>query len=199
MRGTGSHDYAITDLFVPEAYTLDGLDPPICHPSRLNALPTVSVLAFVIAATPLGIAMAAFDAFLALASVKAPISGSVLLRDKPAVQAMLGRMNALLHSAREFYYKTAHDVSALAQAGEPMTLAMRLQVRLAVAQVAEAAKEVARHLYDAAGGSSVYEKCPLERHFRDIFAVSQHVQVSPNNFEFSGRVLLGLDPGAARF
>jgi alkylation response protein AidB-like acyl-CoA dehydrogenase len=86
-----------------------------------------------------------------------------------------------------------------AEANIPLTLDQRAQVRLAVAQISEASKQVVRNLYDAAGGSSVYETCPRERYFRDIHAAAQHVQVSPNNFEFAGRVVLGLDTGTARF
>jgi len=158
-----------------------------------------SVFPFVIAATPLGIATAALDAFLGLASVKTPISGSALLRDKPTVQAMVGRSHAMLHAAREFYYKTARDAACWAETGVPLTLYQRAAVRLAVAQVGDVSKRVVRDLYDAAGGSAVYATCPLERHFRDVHAAAQHVQVSGNNFEFAGRVLLGLDPGTGRF
>jgi len=199
MRGTGSHDYAVSEVFIPEEHTLAGLDPAPRHPGGLYSISLNSVYPFVIAAVSLGIAMAAFDAFLSLAQVKTPISGPVLLRDKPTGQAMVGRSRALLESAREFYYATARSMPDWAAAGTPLTLDQRARGRLAVAQISEVAKHVVRDLNDAAGGSSVYETCPLERHFRDIHAVAQHVQVSPNNFEFAGRVVLGLDPGTARF
>jgi alkylation response protein AidB-like acyl-CoA dehydrogenase len=199
MRGTGSHDYAVSDAFIPDEYTLEGLDPPPRHPGSLYATSLNSVYPFVIAAIPLGIATAAFDAFLSLAQVKTPVSGSVLLRDKPTVQAMVGRSHALLQGAREFYYATARSMPDWAARGTPLTLDQRAQVRLAVTQIGEASKQVVRNLNDASGGSAVYEMCPLERHFRDIHAVTQHVQVSPNNFEFAGRVILGLEPGTARF
>jgi len=199
LRGTGSHDFAISDVFIPDDFTLDGVDPPPRHAGSLYAISLNSVYPFVIAAVPLGIAMAAFDAFLSLAKIKTPISGSVLLRDKPTVQSMIGRSHALLHSAREFYYATARSMPEWAETNIPLTLDQRAQVRLAVAQISEVCKQVVRNLYDAAGGSSVYETCPLERHFRDIHAAAQHVQVSPNNFEFAGRVVLGLDAGTARF
>jgi alkylation response protein AidB-like acyl-CoA dehydrogenase len=199
MRGTGSHDYALSDVFIPDDYTLEGLDPPPLHPGSLYAVSLNSVYPFVIAAVPLGIALASFDAFLSLARVKTPVSGSVVLRDKPTVQAMVGRSHALLQSAREFYYATARSMPHWAKSGAPLTLDQRAQVRLAVAQIGDVSKQVVRDLVDLSGGSSVYETCPLERHLRDVHAATQHVQVSPNNFEFAGRVILGLDPGTARF
>jgi alkylation response protein AidB-like acyl-CoA dehydrogenase len=199
MRGTGSHDYTMSDVFIPDDFTVGGLDPPSQQPGRLYRIPVFSLYPFVIAATPLGVVRAAFDAFLELATVKTPVTGSVLLRDKPTVQAMVGRSKALLDSAREFYYATAQSLSDWADTDAPLSLALRTQVRLATAHVGEVAKQVVRDLYDAGGGSSVYETCPLEGHFRDIHAVTQHFGVSQGNFEFAGRVVLGLDPGTARF
>lgn len=199
LRGTGSYDYAVRDLFVPEDYTLLGLDPPPYQGSVCYRIPLSSAYPFVIAAAPLGMAMAAFDEFLEIAQVKAPISTPALLREKPGVQAMIGRSRALLLSAREFYYAMAREIWLAEDAKVPLTLDQRARARLAAAQVGEAAKQVVRELYDAVGGSSVFATCPLERLFRDIHTAAQHVQVSPNNFEFAGRVSLGLDPGTARF
>jgi hypothetical protein len=59
----------------------------------------------------------------------------------------------------------------------------------------EAAKSVVQIAYDIGGGTSVYESCPLQRCFRDMYAAVQHVQVQGGNFETVGRVLLGLDAG----
>jgi len=199
MRGTGSHDFVVSDVFIPDDHTLDGLDPLPRHPGSLYAISLDSIYPFVIAAIPLGVATAALDAFIDLAQVKTPVSGTILLRDKPVVQAMVGRASALLESARAFYYATAHSLPVWAEANIPLTTGQRAQVRLAVAQVADVSKQVVRTLYDAAGGSAIYQNCPLEQYFRDVHAVTQHVQVSPNNFEFAGRVALGLDPGTARF
>jgi indole-3-acetate monooxygenase len=199
LRGTGSHDYALSDAFIPDEYTLDGLDPPPLYPGSLYAISLNSIYPFVIGAVSLGIAMAAFDAFIDLAAVKTPVSGSAVLRDKPTVQAMVGRSMALLQSARTFYYATAESLPHWADRNLPLAIDQRAQVRLAMAQIGDTCKQVVRDLYDAAGGSAVYENCPLQRHLRDVYAATQHVQVSPNNFEFAGRVVLGLDPGTARF
>ena len=49
--------------------------------------------------------------------------------------------------------------------------------------------------YDIGGGTSVYESCPLQRCFRDMFAAVQHIGVQSGNFETCGRVMLGMEPG----
>jgi alkylation response protein AidB-like acyl-CoA dehydrogenase len=71
----------------------------------------------------------------------------------------------------------------------------RMLVRLAGAQVAEAAKAVVQIAYEIGGGTSVYESCPLQRCFRDMYAAVQHVQAQSGNFETCGRVMLGMAPG----
>jgi hypothetical protein len=38
-----------------------------------------------------------------------------------------------------------------------------------------------------------------ERCFRDVHVAMQHVAVSSTSLELAGRVILGLDPGTARF
>jgi hypothetical protein len=54
-------------------------------------------------------------------------------------------------------------------------------------------------MYTDASGSAIYTRNPLERCFRDIHALTQHVSMNPANYEVSGRVLLGLDPDRALY
>ena len=52
-------------------------------------------------------------------------------------------------------------------------------------------------LYHAAGGSSVYEKSPLARCFRDVHVTTQHIMVAEPVWEMIGRDRLGVaKPGA---
>jgi hypothetical protein len=183
---------------LPEELTLEGRDPPPRHPGSLYAISLKSIYPFVIAAAPLEIAMAAFDAFLTLACHKTPGSGSVVRRDKPIVRAMIGRLSALLQSAQEFTMSWPVASRNEFETNLPSAIDQRAQVRIAVAHIGEVGKHVGRNLYDAADGSSAYETCPLEWHFRDVNSAVQHVQVSSDNFEFAGRVILGLDAGTGR-
>jgi hypothetical protein len=49
-------------------------------------------------------------------------------------------------------------------------------------------------MYVAAGASSLYASCPLERAFRDVHAMTQHIGVHPRVMQSTGRVLFGLEP-----
>ena len=193
LRGTGSHDYKVADLFVPETHAITGRRP-LC-PGVLYTLPLYTIAPLSIAPVPLGIARAALDAVLALSSSKTARIGSVLLRDKPSVQGAVGRAEGMLRSARAFLFEACDDVWKTAATGAELSLEQRGAVRLSCAQVADAAKTVVQIAYDIGGGTSVYESCPLQRCFRDMYAAVQHIQVQSFNFETCGRVMLGMEPG----
>lgn len=193
LRGTGSHDYRVTNLFVPEDYAIAWSAPQLN--TTLYRLPRHTVLGVTIAAVPLGIARAALDAFRELSAGKTSRLGSGLLRDKAVVQAAIGRAEAALRAARAFLVSACDDVWATASAGETITMEQRAAVRLACAQASEVAKFVVQTTHDLGGGTSVYESSPLQRCFRDAHAAAQHIQVHSGHFETVGRFILGLDPG----
>jgi alkylation response protein AidB-like acyl-CoA dehydrogenase len=60
LRGTGSHDYSVTDVFVPAARSLSFQEPPV-EQGPLYAFPTIALFGAVLAAVPLGIARHAID------------------------------------------------------------------------------------------------------------------------------------------
>jgi len=199
LRGTGSQDYRVADLFVPRDHSLEGFTPTPTIPGTLYALPMTTVFGVSIAAVPLGIARAAIDTFVELSQSKASTGSPTLLRDKPAIQAAVGHAESLLRSARAFLFDTVQDLWDEVEDGAPASMKKRALVRLANAQAAAASAQAVDLMYNAGGGTSVYETCRLERCFRDVHAATQHIAVATSNYEMSGRVLLGLDPGTARF
>jgi indole-3-acetate monooxygenase len=126
LRGTGSNDYRVADLFVPEEHTISYPAPPPVQGRTLYAMPLISLLAVAIAAVPLGIARAAIDAVIALASVKALYGSSTLLRDRPAVQADVARAEILLGSARSYLFSMFGELWDEVATGAVIPLQARL-------------------------------------------------------------------------
>jgi alkylation response protein AidB-like acyl-CoA dehydrogenase len=184
---------------VPENYVIEGFAAKPKQPGTLFVAPFITVFAMCLASVPLGIARAAIDAFTELAEAKTPVGASVRLRDKASAQADLGKAEALLSSARAFMFDEAEKLWETVAAGNAPSLKQRAVARLSAAQAASASAQAVDLLYNAAGGSALYENNLLERCFRDVHATTQHVGTSSANFELSGRVLLGLDPGTPRF
>ena len=193
LRGTGSHDYAVSDLFVPDTCATDGQTALL--PGPLYALPRHTAFSVPIAAVPLGIARGALDALRSLSASKTPRIGSGMLKERAVVHAAVARAEGALRGARAYLLEACTLAWQAASAGETLTLDQRAAVRLACAQVADTAKAVVQTAYDMGGGTAVYESCPVQRHFRDAHAAAQHVQVHSGNFETVGRILFGLEPG----
>ncbi len=202
LRATGSNDYAIHDVFVPEDHTipLHGFHPPPRQPGPLYAVPMTSTFVSCIATVTLGIARAAIEAVIGLAAGKVTAGTSVSLRDKPLAQADLARAEALLRSGRAFLFDELGAMWTNALAGRPIKMRERALVRLAAVQATQNAIAAVDTMYQLAGGAALFQSGRLERSFRDIHAAGQHLAVTPlSNLEPVGRVLFGLEPGMARF
>ena len=202
LRGTGSDDYQVNDLFVPEERTIPLPDffPVPRQPGPLYAVPMTSTFVSCIATVALGIARAAIEAFGEIAGGKTPTGSQTVLREKPFAQANMARAEALVRSGRAYLFDELGRVWQEALAGRPVSLQQRAHVRLAACHATQCAIEAVDLVYALAGGSSIYEGNRLERCFRDIHVAGQHVAVAPMaNQEPVGRVLFGLDPGMTRF
>jgi indole-3-acetate monooxygenase len=199
LRGSGSHDFQVRDLFVPEEHALSAFAAEPHQPGTLYATPIITIFAASIPCVSIGIAQAAIDAFIALAEGKTPMGSTVKLREKPMAQADLGRAEALVRSGRTFLLQAIEEIWDEAAAGRTPTLRQRAIARLAAAKAAEASAQAVDLLFNAAGGTALFESTPLERCFRDVHATTQHIGTQASNFELAGRVLLGLDPGTPRF
>jgi alkylation response protein AidB-like acyl-CoA dehydrogenase len=79
-----------------------------------------------------------------------------------------------------------------------MPLENSLGLRLAATHATRTAARVVDAMYDAGGGSSIYDSSALQRRFRDVHAATQHAMVAPATFELAGRLLLGVPTDTAQ-
>ena len=202
LRATGSNDFEVSDLFVPEAYTigLQEFQPPPMRPGPLYAVPMTSTFVSCIATVALGIGRAAIDALIEIASSKTSAGATTVLRDKALAQADVARAEALLGSGRAFLFNELGAMWNRVGAGNIVSIQERAQVRLAAVHATQCAIQATDLMYQLGGGASLFQGGRLERCFRDVHAAGQHVAVSPlSNLEPIGRVLFGMPPGMARF
>jgi alkylation response protein AidB-like acyl-CoA dehydrogenase len=192
LCGTGSTDFAMNDLFVPDERAVGlGVDGPLARP--LYAFPQFGLLAMGIAAVTLGLARAAIDALVELAGGKTPQGSARPLAARPGTQSDVARAEALLRSARAFYYEAIERAWEGACANGRIEVEHRRDVRLATTHATRASADAVDLMYDLGGGSSVYQRSPLQRVFRDVHVATQHMMVSPATLELTGRLLLGLE------
>ena len=202
LRATGSNDFQVTELFVPEQHTIPLVDfqPLPRRPGPLYAVPMTSTFVSCIATVALGIARAAIEALIEIGAEKKTAGSSTVLRDKPMAQADLARAEALLGAGRAYLFGELGTMWEDAVAGRPISLRARAAVRLAACHATQSAIQVVDLMYQTAGGAALFQSGRLDRCLRDVHAAGQHIAVSmPANLEPVGRVLFGLPPGMARF
>ena len=192
LRGTGSHDFEVNGVVVPESRSVWFADPPVERGS-LYSLPAITLYGTLIASVPLGIARHALEAFKELAGVKKPTRSQDLLRAKPVAQSQLGEAEGLLRAGRAFLVESLADAWQTACRGEPLSWEQRGLLRLSATQATTQALQAVDIVYRAGGASSVYVSTPLERCLRDIRTASQHLQVMSTNYEVAGQFFLGAD------
>jgi alkylation response protein AidB-like acyl-CoA dehydrogenase len=190
LRGTASHDYTVSDLFVPEHRTMWFQEPPRCD-RPLYRMPPIATFGTYIGAVSLGIARHAVDAFAELAAAKTPTLSSDRLADKAMAQAVLGHAHAVVGAGRAQLLDALTQLWDRVTAGHPPSLADRGELWLAVTHVAQTCLDAVGRLYSAAGASAVYASCALDRCLRDARTAAQHVCAQQSNYELAGRLLLG--------
>lgn len=192
LCGTGSTDFAMNDLFVPEQRVVGlGVDRPLERP--LYAFPNFGLLAMGIAAVSLGLARSAIDELVSFASEKTPQGSMRALANRPATQADVARAEAAWRSARSWYYEAIEAAWEGACTGGRIPTAQRRDLRLSTTHSVRACTDAVDLMYKLGGGTSVYRTSPLQRIFRDIHVATQHMMVSDATLELTGRLFLGLE------
>lgn len=199
LRGSGSHDVVIADLFVPNELVTDVDGTGMQVDTPLFRLPVRSRLAFNKVPVATGVARAALDAFERLANEKTPFREVELLRERPQAQLAMAEAEARLGAARAYVFETVADMWATTCAGRPVTLRDQARLRLACSHCCAEAVHAVDLLATQAGITVSFPSSPLERAVRDVRVVPQHVMVAPSAIAAAGRVLLGLDPGNRLF
>ena len=197
MRGTGTHDFAVRDVFVPAQHTVLQAGAPLLENGALYQFPRRLLFASGDAAVSLGAARACLNTFFELAGAKTPRSMQATLRDQPVVQATVGRSEAHLRSAHAFLTEAVREIWTEASTGT-ITLERRAALRLATTHAIRLAVDVVDSVYNAAGVTAIFEGNPIQRHFQDIHVISQHTQARLAHYELIGKYALGLTVDESR-
>ena len=200
LRGTGSDSYTVTDLFVPEKYTVLRENAAKAHQTGLlYAFSSSNIYASGFAGVALGIARSALDAFVELARDKIPRGAKRTLRDNNVVQAQVSQSEARLCAARAFLLGSLDEIWRDVSGSRRLTMDHNTTIRLASTWAIHQARDVVDMAYHAAGATAIFENNPFERRFRDVHTVIQQYQGRQAHFETAGQVLLGLEPEGGMF
>jgi alkylation response protein AidB-like acyl-CoA dehydrogenase len=191
LCGTGSTDFRMDGALVPESRIVRWQGGRAEGP--LYAFPQLTLLASGFGPIALGLARAALDELTAVASKKTPTGSVRPLAARTETQGALARGEAGYRSARAFLYEAIDAAWNSALETGQVSLEQRRDMRLATSHAVEQATQIIDTMYHLAGSVSIYRKSRLQRIFRDIHVVTQHLMVRPTSFEMAGRAFLGID------
>jgi alkylation response protein AidB-like acyl-CoA dehydrogenase len=197
LEGTGSGDMEVADIRVPAAFSYSLVTDAPREAGPLYRFPAFGLLAMGIASVALGNARAAIDDLVELAGAKKPQGSRRTLAERGGAQAELARAEAMLRSARAFFFEAIEEAWERAGHGDAISVHDRASLRLAATHATRTSADVVRMMYEQGGGSVLYSGHPLQRRFRDAYAATQHMMIAPPTWELAGRVLMGLPTDAS--
>lgn len=195
MRGTGSTDYAVNDLFVPDRLTAPVA--PLTSPAPGFEGPLFRMWPWTVilgeATVSVGVAAAAVDEAVQLCKTKTPAFNATPLREQQLVQFQIGKARARVEASRDTLYGAANAAyEEVATSGTLLSVDAKIRLQLAVAFTAEACAEAVRWVNDVAGTASFRSEWAFERHFRDAHVLLQHSSKSSARYGSAGRLMVGL-------
>ena len=202
LRGTGSFDWTVTEVFLPERRTMPQVGVPLENqwsrwPGIAYALPVQCWVGPHHCAVITGIARAGLDALIDLAGGKQPRGRPIgLLCENPQVQDAVGRADAILNAGRAYRSFMIAELWNTIAAGNETTIEQRARCRLASTYAADSAREAMDLAYRYGGSTSFKRESRLAECWRDLQTVGQTVTLAPEWYPIGGRVYLGLDPGS---
>ena len=191
LKATGSIDYKIRDVFVPEAFTHLG---PVETPLRGGWIFKLGIMHFALighSAWALGVARRMLDDLSDQVRAKAGRAGS--MAESTRFHATYGELEGKYHAARAFVYEVWREATDTLENGGELDSDQRTRLRLALYNATWTAEAISVEVYKAAGTSAL-RTGGLQQYFRDMHAGTQHVTSAPHVLEGCGKFLAGLAP-----
>lgn len=194
MCGTGSHDVALHDVFVPEhrtgplmpwAASPKGLEGPLYRYSIWPAVAALAPVAF-------GIARSAIGDLVDLATTKTPAYTPSPLCERAVAQAQVAEAQAKLGAARAYLHESFREFWEEAEQGHALPQTQKDKIQLASTYGVQTAAEAVELVHKASGTSGMRRERDFERHFRDIHSITQHAFTSAGRYQSVGRSKFGL-------
>lgn len=191
VAATGSKDIAVTELFVPErralalTLTRGGLEHPggALNAGPLFRIPVTAASSHPLAPAALGAAEGAYEIFVETMTKRVGTYTGARVADFQAVQIKVARARTLINSARYLLRQSALALQAAVERNEVPDVQTKLRFRAHSAYAVSQARDAVELLWSCYGAQGLYTRDPLQRHLRDVFAISQHFSF---NFDIVG-------------
>ena len=200
LKGTGSKDIEVKDMFVPEHRTLamdatkGGPTPGSTrNPGVLYRLPLMALFQFCITSPILGMAQGAVQSFIAKTRTRAASYTGAKLAELATIQVRLAEASALTDSAEITMRHCCADAEAITAAGKVPTIEQKVRYRRDAAFSVRQCVRAVDLIMEMYGGGGLYDHQPIQRAWRDAHAGAAHISFSFDTVGATyGKVMLGL-------
>jgi 3-hydroxy-9,10-secoandrosta-1,3,5(10)-triene-9,17-dione monooxygenase len=200
LRGTGSSDVEVRDVFVPDYMTvavgdLAGGPTPgsAVNPNPLYTLPVFSLFPYVLSGVALGNAQVCLDDYVEAVRHRISTYNRAKLSDFQSTQIKIADASAKLDAARLIMRSACIAAMGDARSRHVPSMAIKTKYRRDGAFSVNLCTEAVSMLFAASGARGLFTTGALQRQFRDAHAINAHLAF---NFDAAGtnygRVALGL-------
>ncbi len=192
LRATGSIDYTIDNVFVPEAYTHFAVTEAPLRGGSLYSLGIIGFAAMAHSGWAAGIGRRLLDEL--AKKVHGGVGRTGTLAESESFHEQYAKAEATYRSARALVHETWSEVADALTAGRPLTTRQQTLMRLAMANITWSCHDVSEFVYKSSGTIAL-RAGTIQRLFRDMHAGTQHITSAPLVFRGTGRELAGLATG----
>ena len=201
LRGTGSHDVAVDDVFVPERRALPidatrgGGDAPGCqvNDAALYRLPAFAMFSINQSAVAVGLAQATYDDFVARTRDRVARMSGKSMADYSTAQVKVAEAHTAVETARLLLHHCCDVGMGVAARGEIAPMPLKTELRAKATMAGKLAADAVDLLFHLSGGAGLYDRNPISRAMRDMNCIRGHITQNWDvNASNHGRVVLGL-------
>jgi alkylation response protein AidB-like acyl-CoA dehydrogenase len=203
LRGTGSKDLVLENVFVPEHRSMmtgtlfDGRSPHLAmHPSYLFRMPVLPTLNYFLGGPLIGLAKQALRLHVERSRSRRDIYTGRAKAGSVGGQIRIAEGSAETATAELLLDSIGARFAALVAAERLPTIEERAELKWHATYAAELCRRATQRIFEGAGAHAVYDTAPIQATFRDLNTAARHAVADfDTNAEMFGRVTLGLDPG----
>ena len=190
VSGSGSYDYSVDELLVPDGWWFDMPDPIRRRGGPKYGVPIQAQISSAHVGFGLGVAERAVDELAGLAVSKSRTGARGSIADNEAFQRLLGRTVLQVRSARDRGRAVLDQLGAHQADERPVGPAMVADLRGTATWVTEVAVEAANAAMRYSGGTAIRLDSPIQRTMREALVAQAHMYATDANYAALGRAIL---------
>ncbi len=205
MRGTGTKDLVLEDVFVPAHRTLPAgewvaADPPgsKVNPSYIYKVPFMPYVGMSLLGPMFGAAEGAYIDYCAITAQRTGTMTGEAVADNAPVQLRVAESAAELHAAEVIMLEQIGYLREAGHNGTPIPATKRLEINRDRAFIAKLCVQSTERLVGMMGAMGIFDDNPVQRHHRDVMGMATQIGINwDRNMLPYGKWALGLATGDA--